>query len=234
MPVLADKNLAKKEVAQLLGPDWVIPTLWSGDRLPPRSERKWPVPYVLKASHASGWNQFVLSEGDQDWDIIEQTAEGWLNRSYGGHAHEWLYSQMLPALLVEPFLGTAGVAPADYKFLVFDGQTAYIQVDLGRLQTHRQLFYDTRWNRQRFEYVCPWTDEEAAPPLHLARMIEAANTLGAGFSFVRVDMYEIDRHPYFGEMTFYPNSGRIAFRPRSAELELGRLWPDPSSSYTRP
>lgn len=232
MPMLADKILAKREVARLLGPEWVIPTVWSGDRLPPRSERRWPIPYVLKASHGSGWNLFVQSKADQNWDVIEATAQEWLNRTYGEHAHEWLYSQMRPGLLVEPFLGTAGVAPPDYKFLVFDGRTAYIQVDLGRMQTHRQLFYDTRWNRQPFEYICPWTDEEAPPPRSLARMIEAANTLGAGFAFARVDLYEIDGDPRFGEMTFYPNSGRYAFKPRSVDLELGRLWPDDSSTLS--
>jgi hypothetical protein len=227
LPVLADKVLAKREVARLLGPEWVIPTVWSGNRLPPRAERRWPIPYVLKASHASGWNLFVLSEADQNWDAIEATVEQWLHRTYGRHAHEWLYTEMKAGLLVEPFLGTANVAPPDYKFLVFAGRTAYIQVDLGRMQTHRQLFYDTNWSRQRFEYLCPWTDEEAPPPRSLARMIDAANTLGAGFPFVRVDLYEIEGKPYFGELTFYPNSGRYAFKPESAELELGRLWPEP-------
>ncbi len=226
MPVMADKILAKEYVRRVLGAEWVIPTLWSGDRLPPRSARRWPIPYVLKASHGSGWNYFVLSEADQNWDAMEEKANGWVSTVHARRAHEWLYEQMKPGLLVEPYLGTGAVAPADYKFLVFGGRAAYIQVDLGRRQTHRQLFYDVNWKRQKIEYLCPWTDEQVARPKSLARMIEAANLLGADFPFVRVDLYEIDEQPRFGEMTFYPNSGQFPFKPESVELEFGRLWPD--------
>jgi hypothetical protein len=224
MPRLADKILAKEYVADLLGTEWVIPTLWSGYHLPPRAERNWATPYVLKASHGSGWNYFVLSPSQQDWDAIEAEAEHWLSTLYGRSEMEWLYTQIKPGLLVEPFVGIGDVAPPDYKLFVFGGRTVYIQVDLGRLQTHRQLFYDVNWKRQKWEYLCPWTEEEVAPPVSLAAMIGAANKLGAEFPFVRVDLYEIAGKPYFGEMTFYPNSGRFAFKPESAELLLGELW----------
>ena len=39
MVVLADKVLAKHAVAELLGPEWVTPTLYAGSALPPRGER---------------------------------------------------------------------------------------------------------------------------------------------------------------------------------------------------
>jgi hypothetical protein len=226
LPELSDKIRAKEYVARELGSDWVIPNLWSGSQLPPREERRWPIPYLLKANHGSSWNCFVLSKAEEDWDAIEAKASKWLSKTYGQHAVEWLYTQIRPGLIVEPFLGANGIAPADYKFFVFGGRTVYIQVDLGRLQTHRQLFYDVHWKRQKFEYICPWTDEEAERPESLAAMIEAANHLGAPFPFARVDLYEIDGKPRFGEMTFYPNSGRYAFKPESAEREMGRLWPD--------
>src|SRR5215469_5109306 len=53
MPRLADKILAKELICEKLGAEWIIPNLWFGDRLPPRSERNWPVPFVVKASHGS-------------------------------------------------------------------------------------------------------------------------------------------------------------------------------------
>jgi hypothetical protein len=67
MPRLADKILVKQHVSDLLGPEWTIPTLWSGEALPPREERNWQTPYVLKASHGCGWNIFVNSPEDEDW-----------------------------------------------------------------------------------------------------------------------------------------------------------------------
>src|SRR6202035_708898 len=47
-PRLADKIEAKTFVASTLGPQWIIPTLWSGETLPPRSERTWNLPFVIK------------------------------------------------------------------------------------------------------------------------------------------------------------------------------------------
>ena len=226
MPRFSDKILAKEYVARTLGEEWVIPNIWTGRALPPRAERNWPIPYVFKASHGSGWNYFVRSPQEQNWDEMEKLAARWLRMTHAVAAREWLYSEIEPGLLVEPYIGTGDVAPPDYKFLVFGGRTEYIQVDLGRLQTHRQLFYDVHWNRQPFTYICPWTDEGTPRPQSLDRMVEAANRLADDFPFVRVDLYEVEGRPLFGEMTFYPNSGRFAFHPESAELELGRLWPD--------
>lgn len=73
MPPLVDKIKAKSCVRETLGDEWVIPTLWSGEKLPDRSQRNWPYPYVLKASHGSGSNLFVHSVHDEDWDAIGKT-----------------------------------------------------------------------------------------------------------------------------------------------------------------
>jgi len=97
-------------------------------------------------------------------------------------------------------------------------------VDLGRLQMHRQFFYDTKWQRQPITYICPHDPEEIEPPASFAKMISAADLLGSHFPFVRIDLYEIDERPKFGEFTFYPNSGNVAFKPHSVELQLSRLW----------
>jgi TupA-like ATPgrasp len=224
---LSDKVQVKEYATRVLGEGWVIPNIWVGEKLPPRSQRNWPIPYVLKASHGSGWNVFVCCPQDQDWDHIETAAEQWLRRDYGQETREWAYTQIKSRrLLVEPFMGTGGVAPPDYKLFVFNGRTAFVQVDLGRLQTHRQFFYDTNWKRKTFCYVCPFSPEEVEPPQSLAKMVWAAERLAANFPFVRVDFYEITGRPYLGELTFYPNCGQIPFKPESVDQELGRLWPD--------
>ena len=55
-------------------------------------------------------------------------------------------------------------------------------------------------------------------------MIKGAETLGEGFSFVRVDLYAILDRPKFGEMTFYPGSGLDPFSPDSLDQRLGSYW----------
>lgn len=227
LPRLQDKILVKEYAARLLGNDWVVPNLWTGERLPPRSERDWPIPFVIKANHGCGWNYFVRSENELDWDRIETLAEQWMRSVFGRHLREWHYAQIQPRLLVEPFMGCGEAAPPDYKFHVFDGRTAFIQVDLDRLQNHRQLFYDPQWTRLPYWYACPRYDEvEARPPASLAEMMCGAEALASGFAYLRVDLYEIHGKPKLGELTFCPGAGRIPFKPASAEYELGRLWPD--------
>lgn len=224
MPRLSDKILAKEYVAQTLGNEWIIPHLWSGEHLPPRSERKWPVPFVLKASHGSGWNCFVRCEADLNWSRIEAEADTWLHNVHARHAQEWLYTEIRPMLLVEPYQGTGEIAPTDYKFHIFGGQTAFIQVDLDRYQNHRQLFYDADWKRLPYWYVCPYDEGNVVRPASFEEMIHGAEQLGRDFNYVRVDLYEIGKRPMFGEFTFYPNSGQVSFKPDSVELVLGHLW----------
>ena len=44
-------------------------------------------------------------------------------------------------------------------------------------------------------------------PSQLDEMISIAERLSKGYSFLRVDLYEVDGKVYFGENTFYPDSG---------------------------
>lgn len=224
LPGLIDKISAKRHVQEVLGREWTIPTLWHGTALPPRAERAWPVPYVLKASHGSGWNFFVRSPEDQDWDAMERTAARWLRTRYGRSTHEWAYSQVDPGLLVEPFLGEVTTYLTDYKVFVFGGVTGLIQVILGGYGAETRDLFDRQWNRQTFEHLYPASPGDIPAPKSLDKMIWAAERLGAGFSFIRVDFYELDEKPLVGELTFYPNAGHAHFRPENADEELGRLW----------
>ena len=52
-------------------------------------------------------------------------------------------------------------------------------------------------------------------------MVHLSEKLSKGIPFVRVDFYEINRKPYFGEMTFYPGTGMEEFTPREWDDILG-------------
>jgi hypothetical protein len=236
-PKLADKVLVKDHVAAMLGDDWIIPTLWTGKVLPELEARNWPLPYVVKANHGCGWNLFVRTARDQDWDRIERVTSRWMNQAHGKPLREWLYLEIEPRILVEPYVGgQSGVLPIDYKFFVFGGKAHYIQVDTGRGLHHRQSFYDTNWVRQPFHRRYSPNPDLLPRPQSLDRMFRAAERLAAGFSFLRADFYEINGQPRFGELTFYPGAGRLRFMPRSFDRTFGDRWPTEgslSSSATR-
>lgn len=219
LPLLSDKVTVKPWVAERLGTDWVIPTLWQGLDLP--EEPAWPAPFVLKSSHGCNQRAFIRS-GDTDWQEVRRRARYWTKNTYGRWLDEWAYRDLTPGLLVEPFVGQDDTLPIDYKFYVFAGRVEFVQVHLEREHAHRWMQFDRNWRR----VSAATADSDPARPPRLARMIEAAETLGRDFDFVRVDLYAVGERLLFGEMTFYPGSGLDPFSPNSLDARIGRCWLD--------
>lgn len=216
MAVYSDKVHAKARVVETVGDDWTIPTLWEGRELPEKPD--WPLPFIVKARH--GCNQYVICHDLEHWAQVRKEVARWCERPYGLWLDEWAYRQMERGIIVEPFLGTAGVLPVDYKFYVFGGNVTYIQVHLGRANNHRWMLFDPSWRR----ISAPTSDADPAPPANFEKMMATAATLSDNFDFVRVDMYEIAGQPLFGEFTFYPGSGLDTFDPPSLDICIGAHW----------
>ncbi|MGO0575719.1 ATP-grasp fold amidoligase family protein [Ornithinimicrobium panacihumi] len=64
-----------------------------------------------------------------------------------------------------------------------------------------------------------------------SRLAETAELLGAGLDHIRVDLYEVDGIPIFGELTAYPAGGLRGVTGQVDEL-LGELWRLPDLSAT--
>jgi TupA-like ATPgrasp len=217
MPHYADKLKAKEIVATRIGADWVIPTYWHGTELPVQPE--WPTPFVVKSRHGCNQYAFVFDQYSK-WSAIRARSKGWMKKDYGFWLDEWLYRHIPHGIIIEPFIGEGRVVPIDYKFYVFGGRVEYVQVHLDRGGNHRWILFDRDWKR----VSAPTADADPAQPKSLAKMIEAAEELGRGFDFVRVDLYEVGGKPLFGEMTFYPGSGLDPFAPVSLDKEIGGHW----------
>jgi hypothetical protein len=214
---MADKLVAKRLVSDLLGADWVIPTLWHGAVLP--DAPVWPTPFVVKARHGCNQTAFVFDHS-ADWAAVRRRAARWMRSAYGYWLDEDLYAGIPRGIIVEPFVGAPPTLPIDYKFYVFGGRVGYVQVHLGRGERHRWILLDRQWRR----VSAPSPDPDPVRPMTLPRMIVAAERLGAGRDFVRVDLYEIDGRPMFGELTFYPGSGLDRFDPVALDATLGAAW----------
>jgi hypothetical protein len=224
---LTDKIAVKEHVAAAIGAGHVIPTLWHGAELPPRDERNWPKPYVIKAAHSSDSNLFIRTAADEDWGRIEATVGEWLSHGYvvGRNNRETQYERIPRRLLVEPMLGDGRSVPPDYKFWVFGGRVELLWKDEGRYVDHKRYTFDRNWTPLPYDFYHRRGAIDPEPPGKLAEMIRFAETLGRGFEFVDVDFYEVDGHVYFGEMTFSPAGGRGRFFPPEADDIVGRFWP---------
>ncbi len=225
-----DKVIAKERVAALLGAKWITPTLWHGTTLPPRAERTWPTPYLIKANHGSGWYHHVITDADKDWPAIEAKCEDWLRQRWHPHLLEHQYDRIAPQLLVEPRLGgTTDVLPYDYKFHVFNGRIEYVGISIDRLQGTKLVVMDRDW--KQLPFTIDNTPEAAfvpERPPHFAEMIKGAEVLGRHFTYARVDFYDLPDGPRFGEITLTPGSGHLPLAPDERDFISGALLDLPS------
>ncbi|CCH85950.1 conserved protein of unknown function [Modestobacter italicus] len=226
---LGDK-LAMKAYAASRCPSVRVPAvLWSGTDLAAFAATDLPERWVLKPNH--GTMRVHIGNGRPDLAALERITAGWLDEPLYRTRGEWVYSQARRVLLAEEFLGS-GEPPVDFKFLVFGGRVALVQVDTGRFGDHRRRLYRPDWTPVDVaEDVAPGP-VTAAPEL-LPRMLEVAEVLGAAFDFVRVDLYAVDGEVWFSELTPYPGGGLDRFDP-VLDVSLGALWQLPRRSAVRP
>lgn len=107
---------------------------------------------------------------------------------------------------------------------MFSGRVHIIQVDTDRFTNHTRTLYTPDWTYIDASLKYP-KGNPVAKPEHLYDLIAAAERLGKGFDFVRVDLYSLpDRPVIFGELTFAPGSGYERFSPQKVDRWLGAKW----------
>lgn len=186
-----------------------------------------PKEYVVKPTHMSGPVIIVNEDNKPSQNKLKTKCRDWINKTYGEEKGEYWYCHIPPQIIIEERLrGVESDIPRDFKFYVFDGRVEYVHVDLDRYTEHKRRFYDRNWNPQKFELKFP-LGPETPQPREFNKMKTVAETLGEGFDFIRVDLYETkDRGVVFGELTVAPGSGGEDFRPAKYDSKFGALWPD--------
>ena len=111
----------------------------------------------------------------------------------------------------------------DYKFFCFNGKVRCFKIDYGRFTEHHANYYSHDGNLLPFgeKMYPPVYDHKEIMPYNLSEMIEMAEKLSEGHSFLRVDLYSVCGKTYFGELTFFPNSGMATFTDNKWDLKLG-------------
>jgi hypothetical protein len=231
-PLLSDKLASKAFVAEHFGSEWVTPTLWSGERVTVEILAGLPRPFVIKPTHSTAAPVFV-SSGETGWEELARRCNRWVPLRHAPQSHEWGYDDVPRALIAEPLLGgDPQEPPKDYKLYVFGGHVEYIHVDTDRFRGHKRAFFTRDWEPVDLFIRIPFEPRPIQRPATLEQMIAFAEGLAqlAAPDFIRVDCYEIDGRPYFGEVAFYPDSGYRVFTPREMDRRFGELWPLPQRS----
>lgn len=111
----------------------------------------------------------------------------------------------------------------DYKIFCFNGKVDSIMVCTGREKGHPDFyFYDTNWKRLYYQYAYLERKNQIEKPCNLDEMLKIAERLSKGHSHIRVDLFDIDNNIYFGELTFFDNSGFDTDISHETDLKWGK------------
>lgn len=223
---MVDKYKAKKYVANIIGEKYIIPTLGVWDNPEDINFDILPNQFVLKTTHDSG-RVFICKEKSKldKTHVIEELKKS-LKRNFYIMTREWPYKNVKPRIIAEQYMvDESGVELKDYKFFCFNGEPKFLKVDFNRNINHRANYYDLDWNFLPFcEEVCPSNKNiNIVMPNNFHDMIEIARKLAINIPFVRIDLYTVKNQIYFGEITFFPNSGVGKFSPKEWDWKLGEL-----------
>lgn len=222
--LFSDKITAKTEIAKLIGEDYIIPTLWVGERPEDIPFEDLPCPYVIKFNNGYSDAFFIHTKNDINYLKIVKH----FSQKKNGHyllTREWGYLNIQKKIIVEKMLHVSSdITPNDYKFFVYDGRVHFIQMDVGRFMNHKTAFFDRRWNKLPFTKINPQIEGRVPKPTHYDLMVELAEKIGKQFDFVRIDFYDLPSGVFFGEVTFYPAGGFGPFHPGGWDIKMGDPW----------
>ncbi len=182
-----------------------------------------PSRFLLKTNHGSGAN-IVVSEIGPTVDEARRIMRSSVRQNYYWYAREWPYRFIQPRVYAEELLGEVNAIPPDYKLFTFGGVVRMIQVDLDRHIAHKRALMTPDWRTLNVSLGVRSPSSIPAKPRLLSEMIRVAQSLGEGFDFVRIDLYEVGERVLVGEMTHFPGAALERFSPRGFDLELGEVW----------
>ena len=225
---MVDKLAAKDYVANLIGNEYIIPTLQVWDSTKEIDIDKLPSRFVLKTTHGGGGCGVVickdktLFERDKSFSKLQIS----MNCVVGKEFRERPYYLVHRKIFAEQFMAEDDTELIDYKFYCFNGEPTYCQVIRDRNVKETIDFYDMDWNLMPFVGLNPKCDNGPWPlpkPECLDKMINISKILSKNIPFARIDLYNFANHPFFGEITLYPGGGIGRFKPAEWDVILGSL-----------
>lgn len=220
---LVDKYEAKEYVREILGDEYIIPTLGVWERFEDIDFDKLPDQFVLKTTHDSG-GVVVCSDKDAfDKAAAKRKLNKSLRNNYFLEHREYPYKDVPPRIIAEKFMvDESGTELKDYKFFCFNGKCRMLFVATDRnIGDVKFDFFDEKFNHLPFRQGHPWADKEIKKPVGFDKMVELSEILSKGFPHVRVDLYDINGQIYFGELTFFHFSGNVPFHPDEWDYKVG-------------
>jgi len=225
---MVDKYAVKKYVADIIGEEYIIPTLGVWDKPEEINWDSLPNQFVLKTTHGGGGGGVVICKDKQTFNRADAIAK--LNQSmrsdiYSG-LREWPYKNVPRRIIAEKF-----IAPEkgqqdliDYKIYCFNGEPKLIMTADGRFSGDKRFgYYNTEWKAVDITWGAPRPDKDLPRPTQLPQMLKVAAQLSKDIPHARIDLYNVNENVMFGEITMFDSSGLEAITPDDMDAYLGSL-----------
>ena len=213
---MVDKYEAKIIAEELIGKEYIIPTIGVWDNFNDIDFDKLPDKFVLKCTHDSGGLVICTDKNNFDIKQAKRKIEKCLKRNYFWAGREWPYKNVKPRIIAEKYMEDSETHELrDYKFFTFNGipRALFIATDRCSEKETKFDFFDMEFNHLNFTNGHPNADTLPQKPTKFDLMKELAAKLSMKLPHLRVDFYEVDGHVYFGEFTFSHWSGFTTFNP---------------------
>lgn len=217
-----DKYEVKKYVGNIIGNEYIVPTLGCWNQFDDIDFSTLPDRFVLKCTHDSASYIIVKDKNKFNINSARKKLEKCLKKSYYYQHREWPYLNCVHRIIAEPFLDQGDQGPLlDYKFFCFDGEPKFMYISADTSDEARTDFFDMDFVRLDMRMKDPNSDSYPPKPLKFEEMKTLARMLSKSFVHVRVDFYIIKNQVFFGELTFFHNGGVQPIYPAKWNRILG-------------
>lgn len=229
-PMMVDKYAVKLYVSQIIGEQYVIPTLGVWDSFDRIDFDTLPNQFVLKCTHDSGGLVICKDKSRLDKVMAEKKISDSLKRNYYWSGREWPYKSVRPQIIAEKYMTDSGSDRdtgdlKDYKFYCFNGTMRLMMINSDRNADcpTKADYFDRDYNWLDFTWGYQHAEERPNKPKNFETMVAIAEKLANGLPHVRVDLYECGEKIYFGELTFYDGSGFDIIEPIEWDYKIGEM-----------
>ena len=224
---MADKYEAKKYVANIIGEEYIIPTLGVWDRFEDIDFDSLPNQFVLKCTHDSGGLVICKDKSSFNKEKAKLKINSCLKKNFYWVGREWPYKNIKPRIIAEQYIENKQLGYLiDYKFHCFNGEPKYLYISSANFENGNKNDVLTHLNMdfsispfQRIDH--DRYPKEIVKPLCFNRMVDIVKKLSKEIPFVRIDLYCVNNQIYFSEFTFYPGSGFFEYYPKEYNKIIG-------------
>lgn len=226
---MVDKYEVKKLIASLIGEKYIIPTYGIWNKIEEVDFDSLPKQFVLKTTNGGGGSGVVICTDKNSFNKKDAIKN--LNNSLKSNIYrnfrEWPYKGIKPRIIAEKYMMDPKLKELrDYKFFCFDGYVDCVMVCSERQSGNTKFyFFDKNWNLLRLNKLGQAASEHFTlpRPSNINEMFEIASKLSRGIPFARIDLYSVNGKTYFGEITFFPDSGFDKNILTEADEHFGKL-----------